>query len=378
MQNQFMKYIFLLIFSSLSLTTLIAQMKEDIKKEIDKIVYHDTEILEKNIAGYSIGLIYNDSVFIYHTGAADYQHSFPLRDNTIFELGGLSKVFTAVLVEILVQEGILDYNKPFNAYLDTIFQNKQMTGLTIENLVTHCSRLPKLPYEFGVKEKEANNPYAYYTKEDLLNFYKDYVSDEESKKEYFYSSINFALLEIAIENSTGIAFEELLVEKLFKPLKMEDSFVHPEQENSKIPTQGFSIVGNPAPALRFQSFAASEGIKSSMNDLVKFVLANINNDPTALAAALKNIQQPTGDIKLNKETKIAKGWHVLKPKKYYNVILHSGSTNGHRAFIGFVKETKTGVIVLSNSEHREDGLGFLILRMLNHDWKKKGKKRKKE
>ena len=375
MKNQFFKFSCLLL-SFLSFGQILtAQMKEDIKKEIDKIVYYDTELEDKNIAGYSIGLIYSDSIFIYHTGATDYQNSSNLEDSTIFELGGLSKVFTASLIEILAQEGILEYTKPFNCYLDSTFQNNQMADLTIEDLVTHCSGLPKLPHEFGVKEKEINNPYAHYTKEDLLLFYKDFVLDENTKKEYFYSSINFALLEIAIENSTGIAYEELLQQKIFALLKMDNSFVHLNQKSGKIPTPGFSISGLPTTPLKFQSFAASEGIKSTMNDLIKFVLANISDDPSELTASLKNTQQPIRDIKLNKETKIAKGWHVLKPRKYYNVILHSGSTNGHRAFIGFVKETKTGVIVLSNSEHREDGLGFLILRMLNHDWKKKRTKK---
>ena len=377
MQRPFLKYTCLLFTTLLFGMTADAQMKEDIKKEIDKIIYYDTEIPNKKIAGYSIGLIYGDSVFIYQNGAVDFQSNEKIQDSTVFELGGLSKVFTASLIEVLVLEGFLDYQSPFNEYLDSTFRNKNMADLSIEDLVTHRSGLPKLPYEFGIKEKEANNPYAHYTKEDLLSFYKDYTVDEEANQEYFYSSINFALLEIAIEKSTGRAYEDLLQEKILTPLKMDDSFVHSSQKPDKTPSPGFSISGNLVPVLKFQSFAASEGVKSSMNDLVKFVMANMDENSFELSTAFKNIHQPMGDIKLNKETKIAKGWHVLKPKKYYDVILHSGSTNGHRAFIGFVKETNTGVIVLANSEHREDGLGFLILRMLNHDWKKKGKKRKK-
>lgn len=353
----------------------VGQMKEDIKLEIDKIIHYDTEINSKNIAGYSIGLMYEDSIFVFHFGSSDFGDSIPLRDTSTFELGGMSKIFTATLIEILVQEEILDYKKPFNAYLDTFYHNKAMANLTIEDLVTHCSRLPKLPYEFGVNQIEANNPYAHYTKEDLLDYYKNYAPDKEVKKEYFYSPINYALLEIAIENSTGMAFEDILKEKLFDPLEMNNTFVHTEKQKNISLTPGFSISGNPAPAFKFQSFAASEGIKSSMKDLIKFVTANMESSSSEWSAMFKNVHKPIKDIKHNKETKIAKGWHVLKPKKYYNVILHSGSTNGHRAFIGFVKETKTGVILLSNSEHREDGLGFLILRMLNYDWKKKKNKR---
>ena len=62
----------------------------------------------------------------------------------------------------------------------------------------------------------------------------------------------------------------------------------------------------------------------------------------------------------------------VKPKKrFYNVIAHSGATDGHQVYIGFVKETGTAVVVLSNSENNLDGLGGYILRMINKEWRRK-------
>ena len=85
----------------LSAITLSAQMDVDLKKEIDKIIYYDTDILEKEIPGLSIGLIYLDSVFTFHYGSTDPSVEESKDDHAIFELGGLSKVFTAALVEKL-------------------------------------------------------------------------------------------------------------------------------------------------------------------------------------------------------------------------------------------------------------------------------------
>lgn len=347
-------------------------MKEDIRKEIEQMIYYDTDILSKDIPGYSIALIYQDSIFTYHFGSTDFDKTAPLHDHTIFELGGLTKVFTASLIEILVQDGIMAYEDTFNSFLDDTERNADLKDLKILDLVSHYSGLPKMPFEFGVKEKEIYNPYAHYTKADLLDFYKKYIPGQE-EPQYFYSSVNYALLEIAIERKTGKSFETILSQKLLQPLGLEQSFVHIKSD--QLPCPGFSIGQQKMPALKFQSFAASEGLKSSLSDLAKFIGFNLGKENSGLTTKLQALHQPIHETKLNKSAKIGKGWHVVKLKKYYDVILHSGSTNGHRAYMGFVKETQTGVVVLSNSKHSMDGLGFLILRMLNHNWKKKKKKR---
>jgi len=376
MSFRLIKNIFLLIICCAFSNGVIAQMKADIKKEIDKIIYYDTDILSKNINNYSVGLIYADSIFIYHYDNNEDDDLGSLTDHSIFELGGLSKVFTASLLEILVQDSILDYQKPLNEYLNAEFQNPQLADLTIGDLASHQSNFPKLPYEFGVKEKEKNNPYAHYTKADLLKFYKNYQVDKKDKKEYTYSNINFALLELAIENATNQSFETVLQDRFLKVIGLDHTFVHNDKQLGNIPTKGYSISGNEVTALKFQSFAGSEGVKSSISDLLLFLQAQIGASSTGIEPTLKNTHVPVAPTKLNKFAKVAKGWHVVKHKKYYDTVLHSGSTNGHRAYMGFVRETQTAVVVLSNSEHSFNGLGFLILRMLNHDWKKQKKKKK--
>lgn len=348
----------------------VGQMKEDIRTEIDKIIYYDTEIKAKTIPGFMIGLFYEDSIFTYDYGFADLAQKNVLTDSSVFELGGLSKVFTALLVDILVEEKLLQYDQTVNSLLEAPYQNKALAKLTILDLISHQSGFPKLPYEFGVKEKEPGNPYAHYTKGDLLEFYRDYMPERKAKRRYAYSFVNYALLEVLIENVTGQNYEDAITTRVFQALNMVDSYVHQHKANGKIPTDGFSLSGNPTTAFDFQSFAASEGIKSSLRDLLQFVKANLFSTNQNLDNNLKNICEAVVDTKLNKQAKAAKGWHLLELRKYHDVVLHSGSTNGHRAFIGFVPNTQTGVVVLSNSENSLDGLGFLILRMLNYNWKK--------
>lgn len=363
----------LVLFAIMMAASSFAQVREQLKREIDKIIYHDTEIKLDQIPGYTVGIIIEDSIFIYHYGVAEKKVESPLNPNTIFELGGLSKVFTASLVEIMVREGLLDYQSSFNSFLDSVDHNPLFDHLNIEQLITHTSNMPKMPLEFGLKEKDPRNPYAYYTQKDLLDFYQRYRPNQKNKEKYYYSNVNYALLQIAIERACGMTYNQAVKEKLLAPLGLNDSGVllSAEQKSRLVP--GHNVAGFVTPAWRYQSFEASEGMKSTVNDLLQFLAVNLQLQSLDIAQQLAAIHVPTGETDMNKYAKVAKGWHVVKNRRYYDAIMHSGSTGGQRAYMGFVKESKTGVVVLSNSERGMNGLGFLILRLINNNWKKKRK-----
>ncbi len=347
-----------------------AQMRENLKKEIDKIILHDTEITFEKIPGFVVGIIYQDSVFIFNYGSTT-KDSLTLPDQeTIFEIGGLTKVFTASLVSLLVEEGVLNYDSTLNHYLPSEYRNENAGNITINDLIIHTSGMPKLPSEFGLKSKDSNNPYAFYTKEDLLDNYKNYSPGSEQFGKYYYSNLNYALLEIAIEFATKQPFETILKEKIFDPLGMQNSCITLAESQSTQVSKGYTISRFETPIWQFQSFAASEGMKSTTNDLLKFMACNLDQTHPTLAANFAQTHVPAIETELNKNAYMTRGWHLVKTKKYYDSFIHAGATSGQRAFMAFVKETQTGVVVLSNSEYSTDGLGFLILRLINNNWKK--------
>ncbi len=360
-----------LLFSIIFMRYAFSQMREDLKTEIDKIIFHDTEITFDKIPGFVIGIIYQDSVFVYSYGSTTKDSLHKPNKETIFELGGLSKVFSASLVNLLVEDGLMHYDSSLNHYLPLEFQNENATHITINDLVIHTSGLPKLPLEFGVKENETNNPYAFYTKEDLLDFYQNYLPIAKNAGKYHYSTLNYALLEVAIEYATNQSFESVLKEKIFNPLDMQNSCIAIDEEQAKQLSCGYTVAGIETPIWQFQSFAASEGVKSSTADLLNFLACNLNQSHPKLAANFSQTHVQSIETEFNKNAFMTKGWHLVKNKKYYDSFLHAGATSGQRAFMGFVKETQTAVVMLSNSEYRTDGLGYLILRLLNNNWKKR-------
>ena len=250
-----------LLFSTIFMQFGFSQMRENLQEEIDKIIFHDTEITFNKIPGFVIGIIYRDSVFIYNYGSTTKDSLNSPNKETIFEIGGLTKVFTASLVNLLVDEEIMNYDSSFNHYLPLEYQNEMAAHITINDLVIHTSGLPKLPLEFGVKENETNNPYALYTKEDLLNFYKNYTPIVGNSGKYHYSTLNYALLEVAIEYATRQSFETVLTEKNFHLLDMQNSCITIDEKQRKKLSCGYTVAGVETPIWQFQSFAASEGVK---------------------------------------------------------------------------------------------------------------------
>lgn len=377
------KSILLFFVSILFASNLWSQDRANLQKQIDKIIHYDTKINLSETPGFIIGVKYQDSVFFFGYGSISKDFKQVPDENTIFEIGGLTKTFTSSLVSILVEEGKMDFEKPLNDYLSAAEKNEETQQITIDQLLTHTSGLPRMPLEFGVKEIEENNPYAHYTKQDLMEFYKEYIPLESKKKKkrkkkrkkknkdnYSYSHLNYALAEVAIEASQNTKFEKLLIAKILAPIKMTDTRFELSENQKKRLATGYTTSGQSTPPWTFQSFKASEGLKSTATDLIKFAEAHMGESNSRLTNAFYATHKGRKATARNKKVESARGWHVISPKKYYDIILHTGNTNGHRSYLAFVKESDTAVVILTNSEHNLYNLGYYILRMLNNNWMK--------
>ena len=374
----------LLTMLSFSLT---AQIGEQLEKEIGKIIYYDTDISFKNTPAYLIGVQLGDTSFVYAYGhTSKNQRKAPTSDQ-IFEIGGLTKSFTALLSGILMNEGKIHPDSSINHYLPEQFKNPTAHATTVLDLVQHTTGLPRLPIGIGMKEKDPTNPFGHYTKNDLLTYFAEIdfysikknqkSSKKNQKKAYKYSHTNYAILEVILELVSDKTYEQLLQKHIFKPCEMTQSGVHDfTTENRNKIIKGHSLGGQPTPLWQMRSFAGSEGIKSSMDDLLKYMKASLKNKTHQLGPVLAHNQQPFVKTDMAKHIFGGNGWHIITNKNYYDVVMHAGSTTGYRSFMGFVSETNTGVVILANSPHSMNGLGLLILKMVNNNWKriKKGLK----
>ncbi len=355
------KFNLTLLISIFCFSLTLAQNKKNIKEQIDKIINFDEQINFSETPDILIGVIVKDSTFIFHYG-----NQTILTDSSIFDIGGITKIFTATLIHKMIEKGELSLKDKINLPSDHHFHP------TIEALLSHQSGLPRIPDNLGQYERDMNNPYAKYSKKALFSFYKAF-SPSESKlnASYSYSHVDYAILRHFIDNKFLNEYNYLLNEYVLHPMHLQDTYLSLPDEKKSFLVQGHSPFGQEIIKNDYNAFKGSLGIYSSMRDLLNFTQGNLGLKYPDFQSIFDTMQMPLIPTKISNHAYMGLGWHVIKKKKYYNAIAHVGVTKGHSSIIAFVKETQTGVIILSTSSKKYNNLAFLILRMLNFNWKKK-------
>lgn len=341
---------------------------DHLRKEIDKIIRYDTDIEYPEHQGFIVGIIDNDSTYILNFGT-NYIDTFD-----IFELGGLTKVFTSLVSIRLSEMGLINLEEKVNNFFPLEYRNSNLDEWTLADLLMHQIPFPKRPSDLSKKEYNISDPYAYYTKEDLLNYYSSFKPRPKlrwSRNILHYSHINFALIEIILENQLKSPFEDILHSFLLTELEMNcTSSIFPADSISL----GFDKSNMIPDPWTFQSFAGSEGIASNLNDLILLMKNNLNTEQCAIQNTVNQSQIIQKQSKVSKILSHSFGWYVLQNKNMGTVYTHSGGTERHRAYMHFKPSTKTGVVILSRSSKGTGELGMLILRMINYNWRRKDEK----
>ncbi len=335
-----------------------------LRKEIWKIIRHDTDISFEEIPGFILGIIDHDSVYMIGFGTAEKGSDQPVSDTSKFQIGGLTKVFTAHLCQILYDQNILSYEKSINDYLPDSFQNLILNKIGILDLLTHTSGLQGPPENIGTVQTRIQDPYHNYNREHLADYLRN-INALNNHGTYHYAHVNYAVIEIILEQITGQSFNTLMETHIFRPAGMIQSAI---DDHPKHLTPGYDRTGRKIPPWNFRSFRASEGMATTCRDLCRYLRAQLlSGQPVSFHRLLLLRHKIEG----TKKTYTATGWHLFKNRNAPDLYLHSGKTDAHAASIHFIPDTKTAVILLANSPGKMDGLATLVLRMLNDNWKRK-------
>ena len=201
----------------------------------------------------------------------------------------------------------------------------------------------------GEKKKLINlrnlldNPYKYYDNYDLEDYLTNFLEiDKEAKGKFQYSNLGMGILGYTLSHIYDLRYEELFKINIFSKYKMKNSTFKIELVDKKL-VKGLDEKGRNTSNWDFSVLASAGGILSNVEDLAKFGVAHFDDSNAELKLSTKKT------IKLDNQTDIGLGWHILNSTRSNNKWhWHNGATGGYSSSIVIDIKNKIGVVILSN------------------------------
>lgn len=326
--------------------------------EIRKILMDRIE--NKQSVGIVVGVIEPSGRRVVAYGGLDKDDKRPLNGDTIFEIGSISKVFTSLLLADMVQHGQVMLNDPVAKYLPPTVKMPERNGrvITLEDLATHTSGLPRMPTNFTGKDPA--NPYADYTVEQMYQFLSSYQLTRDIGSQYEYSNLGGGLLGLALARRADTDYETLVRTRICNPLGMSSTRITLSREQQARFAMGHNNQLESVAHWDIPTLAGAGALRSSANDLMTFLAANMGYTSTPLASAMAEQIKPRRQTDMG-GVEVGLGWHIATQKSSKTFVWHNGGTGGFRSFIAFDRASRAGVVVLSNSNVSVDDIGNHLL-----------------
>lgn len=331
---------------------------------IESVLNRDLEPLRRSGAfvhgGVSIGVITHGVRRVFAYGAA--------KPDSIYEIGSVTKTFTALALAQMVQQGMVALNEPVRELLPSGTVDKpDGAEITLLDLATHHSGLPRMPS--GFYRKNQDDPFADFSAADIYDYLAKHGVKKPADASFSYSNLGLGLLGQVLADRAHMSYAELMKMEVTDPLGLKDTVValSPEQRSRFI--QGYNGYtdgpdgfrrashgyGDPVPPTTFAAIAGAGALHSTVVDLIQFLEENLHprSSGRGLSAALLESQRLHADMTdsvANAEiipagTRIALIWWKTADGCYF----HGGAMPGHTAAVLFHPKDDWAIAVLSNT-----------------------------
>jgi len=282
----------------------------------------------------------------------------PLGEKSVFEIGSITKVFTGILLADMAARGEVSLTDPVAKYLPEGVTMPSRGGreITLLDLSTHYSALPRLPDNFS--PSDAANPYADYTVKQMYTFLSGYELTRDIGSEHEYSNLGVGLLGHVLARVSGGSYESLVRERILKPLGMTRTGIVLDEDMQNWMANGHDQEGNVVALWDIPTFAGAGALRSDAGDMLVFLAANTGPAETQLERSMRDSHEE--QQRLNESRAIGLNW-VVQYVEDEKILWHNGGTGGFRTFIGFDPAKSVAVIVLTNSGHGADDIGFHLI-----------------
>jgi len=276
----------------------------------------------------------------------------------VFEIGSITKVFTASVLSDMVARGEVKLDDPVANYLPrAVHMPVRGRPISLLDLATQVSGLPRLPDNLA--PRDPSNPYADYSVRQLYEFLSRYQLPRDPGASYEYSNLGMGLLGHALALRARMSYEQLVARRLLTPLGMRETAITLTPPLRARLAPGHDEAGNVAPNWDLPTLAGAGALRSTASDMLAFLAANVDTSATPVGRALRQTHDPRQATD-NPNLKVGLAWHILS-RPSGNIVWHNGGTGGYRTFIGFDPVRRIGVVVLSNFNRSVDDLGYHLL-----------------
>ena len=310
-------------------------------------------------AGVAVGLVSRDGkrqVTTYGPRAG----VTPFDGNTVFEIGSITKTLTAAILADMVEKGEVSLDDPVAKHLPPGTKVPQRDGrqITLLDLATQTSGLPRLPDNLVIADPE--NPYATYTRERLFEFLARYELPRGVGEKYEYSNLGLGLLGEALSYRAGKSYEALVTERILAPLGMRETRITLPPNLLARVAPGHDEAGHVAGLWDFPTLGAAGALRSTVNDMLKYVSANADSTskPLGTVLAMTHASRRPGPAP---NLTVGLAWHRLTTPAGRTIVWHNGGTGGYRSFAGYDEASGLGVVVFANTSTSVDDIGMHLL-----------------
>ena len=320
-----------------------------------KTMLRDNIDSDKLGVGLVVGIVDEHGTQVISHGKLDNGTSAEVDGDTIFEIGSITKVFTALLLQDMVERGEMKLDDPVQKYLpDSVkmpsFQDKQITLL---HLATHTSGLPGGAGNLAPKSWKDPDQ-ADYSVEQSYAFLSQYKPRRAPGIKEEYSNLGMELLGHVIALKAGQDYETLLLERICRPLGMESTRIALTPAMKSRLAIGHAVPGRPVHGMDFPFLPGAGGVHSTANDMLKFISAYLGLTASPTSSLM---QKAKAFHSMESGGKLMLAWGGDN-----SLFAHNGGTYGYTAIHGFQDRNRRGVIVLSNC--RNNRIVDYILRPL--------------
>lgn len=307
--------------------------------------------------GLAVGVSVSGVRMTWGTGAAF--EGGPMPDgNTSFQVGSVTKVFTALLLADAVRRGEVGLEQPLETIIPDVAKHPRGRPITLLDLATHTSGLPRLPP--GLRRQALRNPDDPYTafSTDHLEAALRRPPPRPPGGRVRYSNYGFGVLGEALCRVAGAGYDALVTDRIAQPLGLSDTatrFDGPDHRRAV----GHARAGKPVPDWDMGALAGAGALRSTVVDLLAFLEVHLAAAASSLAAAVELVlpARVTGGRRIE----VALGWHIIEQRTAGRCWWHNGGTGGFFSFVGFAPAGDVAVVVLSNTARSVDAVGIALL-----------------